>query len=107
MTDLQKSNLMPAALWLANILSVIGISIAGWVLVTVSDLNAQVDVVQSRVETNTKAVQMSVGRIEYEASQVSRMTESADLKMQIRETNSLLREVLERLSRIEGASANR
>lgn len=123
MTKIESSTLFPAALWLANILSMIGISIAGWVLITVNGLNAQVSSLQASVSANTFAdeqhhndkdlhmptdrkYELFVSRGEYEAMQSSRMSEFADLKVQVRENNALLRQVLERLSRMEGASNN-
>lgn len=119
MTNEKKLDMMPAAIWMANILSVVGLSIAGWVLITVSDLNAEVRTFDSRLSANEQSdiqhhsnqdlhmpmdrkFAMFVSRSEYEATQVARSTELADLKAEVRRGNAMLSEMLERLSRMEG-----
>jgi hypothetical protein len=120
MADHNKETLIPAALWLANILSVAGLSIAGWVLVTVSDLNAEMSVIQMQVMSNMdagfnhhnntdlhmptdKKFDLFVSRSEYAATQSARVIELADLKLEIRRGNDMLSEMLERLARMEGS----
>ena len=119
MTDSNKETLVPAALWLANILSVAGLSIAGWVLMTVSDLNAEVSAIQVQMISNMdadfshhnntdlhmptdKKFELFVSRAEYAATQSARVIELADLKTEIRRGNDMLGEMLERLARMEG-----
>lgn len=111
--------MMPAAIWLANTLSIVGISIAGWVLVTVSDLNARVTSFDAQLEANATAdeahhtstdlhmpadrkFELFVSRGEYQAAQIARSSEMADLKAEVRRGNQMLSELLERISRMEG-----
>ena len=119
MTNEKKLDMMPAALWLANTLSIVGISIAGWVLITVSDLNAKVTSFEAQLEANTAAdkfhhgnldlhmpadrkFELFVSRGEYLSNQVARSNELMDLKVEIRRGNEMLTELLERISRMEG-----
>ena len=119
MTNQKKLDMMPAAIWLANTLSIVGIGIAGWVLVTVSALNAEVDslnvisksnkdsIVRHSISTDLhmpadRKFELFVTRGEYEAAQVSRSNEMADIKLEVRRGNAMLSELLERISRMEG-----
>jgi len=119
MTNEKKLDMMPAAIWLANTLSIVGISIAGWVLITVSDLNAKVTSFEAQLDANAvsddshhnntdlhmpsdRKFELFVSRGEYLANQAARSSELTDLKVEIRRGNDMLTELLERISRMEG-----